>query len=588
MLVEPVGWTARSSGSARTWAGSIESGVVGSPGGPAGLGRPRTGVLFSLDGARGGEGRPTTVPVLVIPAHSTFPHYADDHDRETENLLPQPASYPPTGPGSSLLHQTYEQGTDPWQRAPRGDSSRGSFAGRQRLLPHEVGVEADRARPTRQFETSFNPRNQLEVRLALAPTSANRATLPTSGHFAARRGRLTYCSWISRKGNMRKRVMIIFGTRPEAVKMAPLVKALETSAVLEPVVVSTGQHREMMDQVNHWFGITPSIDLNVFRHGSSLNELTASLMTSLDPVLQREKPDAVVIQGDTTTVAVAALACFHLLIPVVHLEAGLRSGDIYSPFPEELNRRIAGQVATLHLAPTERSRDNLLREGIDPSAIYVAGNTVIDALRWTSDQSVEFSDRRLREEAAAGRPMILLTTHRRENWGEPMRRVGKALSILAQKYPDYLIVFPAHANPKVREAVAPSVQGLDNVVVCDPLEYQEFVHAQKWARIVVTDSGGVQEEAPSLGKPVLVLRENTERPEAVAAGTARLVGTEVDRVVDEVSLLIQDPAAYETMSQAFNPYGDGRAAERSAAAIAEMLGVGRRISEFRHSAQDRS
>lgn len=379
---------------------------------------------------------------------------------------------------------------------------------------------------------------------------------------------------------MKKRVMLIYGTRPEAVKMAPLIKALELSDVLEPVVVSTGQHREMMDQVNSWFGITPEIDLKVFKQGSALNELSARILTALDPVLANEKPDAVVVQGDTTTVAIAAIACFYRLIPVVHLEAGLRSGNIHSPFPEEANRKIAGQVAALHLAPTTKSRDNLLADGVLADQVVVAGNTVIDALRWTADRPVEFSDERLAREASSGRPMILLTTHRRENWGEPMRRIGQAVAQIARKYPDYLVVFPAHANPHVREQVAPFLEGLDNVIVCDSLAYQEFVHAQRWASIVLTDSGGVQEEAPSLGKPVLVLRDNTERPEAVDAGTVRLIGTETGRIVSEVSRLIDDAEAYREMSHAVNPYGDGRAAERSVAAIAELLGVGQRILEF--------
>ncbi len=374
--------------------------------------------------------------------------------------------------------------------------------------------------------------------------------------------------------------MVIYGTRPEAVKMAPLIKALEASDVLEPVIVSTGQHREMMDQVNHWFGIEPELDLKVFRPDSTLNELSARLFKQLDPVLARTKPDAVVVQGDTTTVAIAAIACFYRLIPVVHLEAGLRSGDIHSPFPEEANRKIAGQVTSLHLAPTDASKANLLREGVAPEKIVVAGNTVIDALRWTADQDVAFSDPVLQREFEAGRPMILLTTHRRENWGEPMRRIGRAVAEIAMKYPDHLVVFPTHANPLVREQVAPAVKGLANVVVCDPLAYQEFVHAQKWAHLVLTDSGGVQEEAPSLGKPVLVLRDNTERPEAVDAGTVRLVGTEIDDIVTAVSRLVDDPLAYQAMSMAVNPYGDGRAGERSAAAIAQLLGVGRRRPDF--------
>ncbi len=380
--------------------------------------------------------------------------------------------------------------------------------------------------------------------------------------------------------------MVIYGTRPEAVKMAPLIKALEACDGVEPVVVSTGQHREMMDQVNDWFGITPAIALKVFKPGSTLSELAARIVTALDPVLEREKPDAVVVQGDTTTVAVAAVTCFYRQIPVVHLEAGLRSGDIHSPFPEEANRKIAGQVTSLHLAPTDASKANLLREGVDPASVVVAGNTVIDALRWTADQSVTFTNSRLIEEHEAGRPMILLTTHRRENWGDPMRRIGLAVAEIARRYPDYVVVFPAHANPLVREQVVPAIQALDNVIVCDSLDYPEFVHAQKWARIVLTDSGGVQEEAPSFGKPVLVLRENTERPEAVDAGTVKLIGTETERIVAEVSRLIDDPRAYEAMSRAVNPYGDGLAGERSAAAIAQLLGVGERIPDFAASAQE--
>ena len=375
--------------------------------------------------------------------------------------------------------------------------------------------------------------------------------------------------------------MVIYGTRPEAVKVAPLIKGLEASDVLEPIIVNTGQHREMLDQVNEWFGIKPHLDLKVFKHGSSLNELATRIITKLDPVLESEQPDAVVVQGDTTTVAIAAITCFYRLIPVVHLEAGLRSGNIHSPFPEEANRKLAGQVSALDLAPTDAAKDNLRREGVDKRKIVVAGNTVIDALRWTADKPVVFTDDRLRREHEAGRPMILLTTHRRENWGEPMRRIGLAIAEIARRYPEHLVVFPAHANPLVRQQVVPATVGLDNVLVCEPLEYQEFVHAQKWAQLVLTDSGGVQEEAPSLGKPVLVLRENTERPEAVDAGTVRLIGTDAGRIVEEVSRLLDDPVEYEKMSRSVNPYGDGRAAERSVAAIAALLGVGTRLADFR-------
>lgn len=377
-----------------------------------------------------------------------------------------------------------------------------------------------------------------------------------------------------------KRVMLIYGTRPEAVKMAPLIKALQSTDVLTPVVVITGQHREMMDQVNKWFGIQPDLNLNVFRPGSGLNDLAARILTELDPVVEAQEPDAVVVQGDTTTVAMAAVACFYRQIPVVHLEAGLRSGDIHSPFPEEANRKIAGQLASLHLAPTTAAKQNLLRESTGPQSVVVTGNTVIDALQWTADRSVAFSDERLREEADANRPMLLLTTHRRENWGEPMYRIGRAVAEIARRYPEYLVLFPAHANPLVREQVTPAVRGLDNVLVCDPLTYPEFVHAQKWARIVLTDSGGVQEEAPSLGTPVLVLRENTERPEAVEAGTVKLVGTQEESIVLETSRLLDQPAEYEAMRKAVNPYGDGQAGARGVAAIAELLGLGRRLPDF--------
>lgn len=377
-----------------------------------------------------------------------------------------------------------------------------------------------------------------------------------------------------------KKVMVLYGTRPEAIKVAPLIKALEESDALTPVVVSTGQHREMLDQVNKWFVVEPDADLDVMKPGQSLTELSARIMERLPQVLDEHRPDAVVVQGDTTSVAMGAITCFYKEIPVVHLEAGLRSGNIYSPFPEEANRRLAGQVTALHLAPTTMSRDNLLAEGIDPGIVAVVGNTVIDALNWTAEKPVEFSDQRLRDEAAAGRDMVLLTTHRRENWGEPMAGIAAAVAELAARYPETLFVFPAHKNPTVREVIFPAIKDFPNVVIVEPLDYPEFVHAQKWAKLVLTDSGGVQEEAPSFGKPVLVLRENTERPEAVTAGTVKLIGTVGQTIVDEASRLLDDAEAYAAMSNAVNPYGDGRAAERSVAAIAELLGVGQRIDEF--------
>ena len=377
-----------------------------------------------------------------------------------------------------------------------------------------------------------------------------------------------------------KKVMVIYGTRPEAVKMAPLIRALRQSDVLEPFVVSTGQHRDMLDQINSWFDIEPNIDLNVFQHGATLTELAARILQKLPEVLVAERPDAVVVQGDTTTVAVAAIACFYHGIPVVHLEAGLRSGNIYSPFPEEANRKLAGQVTALHLAPTALSKENLLREAIDPEIVAVVGNTVIDALNWTAKHEVTFTDPVLAAAFEAKQPAILMTAHRRENLGAPMERIAESVSQLAERYPGHLFVFPAHANPKVREAIVPRIKRHANVHVCEPLGYPEFVHAQKWAEVILTDSGGVQEEAPSFGKPVLVLRENTERPEAVTAGTVKLIGTETADIVSNVAALLDDDVAYAAMANAVNPYGDGRAAERSVAAIAQLLGVGERLPDF--------
>jgi len=374
--------------------------------------------------------------------------------------------------------------------------------------------------------------------------------------------------------------MVIYGTRPEAVKVAPLIKALEASDTLEPVVVSTGQHRDMLDPINRWFGISPHLDLNVFQHGATLTQLAARILERLPEALTTYQPDAVVVQGDTTSVAMAAIACFYQQIPVVHLEAGLRSRNILSPFPEEANRRLTGQVAALHLAPTELSRQNLLQERVDPAIVTVVGNTVIDALEWSAQREVTLTDERLAEAAESERKMVLLTAHRRENLGEPMSRIAEAVAQLAQEFPEYVFVFPAHKNPKVREAIVPTISPWPNVIVCEPLEYPEFVHVQKWADLILTDSGGVQEEAPSFGKPVLVLRENTERPEAVDAGTVKLIGTDTATIVEETARLIEDRAAYDAMAQAVNPYGDGRAAVRSAAAIGELLGVGTRLPEF--------
>jgi len=378
----------------------------------------------------------------------------------------------------------------------------------------------------------------------------------------------------------RPRIMTVYGTRPEAIKVAPVIKAIEASDTLDSITVVTGQHREMLDQVNEIFGIIPDHDLDIFEHGATLSTIVARVLERLDPVLEAERPAAVVVQGDTSTSTAAALAAFHRQIPVVHVEAGLRSGNILSPFPEEANRKITSQIAALHLAPTATSKENLLSEGVSPDDIVVTGNTVIDALLMTVEKKTTFSDPELEDLADSGRRMLLVTTHRRENWGGAMEGVGRALARLAQSFPDVQIVLPAHRNPVVREAVLPQLEGLSNVTVTEPLAYGEFTRMLSLATVVLTDSGGVQEEAPSLGKPVLVMRENTERPEAVHAGTVKLIGTDENRIVDDVSTLLSDPDAYEAMARATNPYGDGSAARRSTGSIGHLLGIQQEVSEW--------
>lgn len=377
--------------------------------------------------------------------------------------------------------------------------------------------------------------------------------------------------------------MPVYGTRPEAIKMAPIIKALEASDVLEPVVTVTGQHREMLDQVNELFGIKPDHDLNIIQPRQTLNAVMAKTIAGLDAILEEVAPDAVVVQGDTSTSTAGAIAAFNRGIPVIHAEAGLRSFNIFSPFPEEANRKITTQLASLHLAPTSVSRDNLLRETVPTEDVYITGNTVIDALYEVVDHKVPFDDESLRAVAAeveAGKKLVLVTTHRRENQGDAMRGVGRALARLADTHPDVVFVLPAHKNPVVREAVLPYIEDKTNFVVTEPLEYGQFTHLISLSNVVLTDSGGVQEEAPGLGKPVLVMRDNTERPEAVTAGTVRLIGTDENRVFDEVNTLLTDSAAYDAMSEAVNPYGDGKAGERTVSAIAELLGVGKRMPEF--------
>jgi len=381
-----------------------------------------------------------------------------------------------------------------------------------------------------------------------------------------------------------KRIMPIYGTRPEAIKMAPIVKALQASELFECEVTVTGQHREMLDQVNELFGIVPDHDLNIIQPRQTLNGVLTRTVTGLDALFAQNKPDAVVVQGDTTTTTAGAMAAFYSGIPVIHAEAGLRSFNLYSPFPEEANRKMTSQITALHLAPTSQSRDNLLRESLPAEDIVVTGNTVIDALLEVAQKHVPFSDSQLEDAASSGREVLLVTTHRRENQGSAMEGVGRALARLADRYPEKLIVLPAHRNPVVREAILPALAGHSNVIVTEPLPYGEFTRLMNLATVVLTDSGGVQEEAPSLGKPVLVMRENTERPEAVDAGTVRLIGTGEERLVEEVSALFDNPSAYAAMANAVNPYGDGHAAARTVAAIAEMFGLGTRLEDFHPSA----
>ncbi|WP_396415891.1 non-hydrolyzing UDP-N-acetylglucosamine 2-epimerase [Kocuria sp.] len=375
-------------------------------------------------------------------------------------------------------------------------------------------------------------------------------------------------------------IMPIYGTRPEAIKMAPIVTALQNSDQFECVVTVTGQHREMLDQVNEIFGITPDHDLNIIQPRQTLNGVLTRTVEGLDRIFEDTPPDAVVVQGDTTTSTAAAIAAFYRGIPVIHAEAGLRSFNLFSPFPEEANRKITSQITSLHLAPTATSKENLLREAITEEDIVVTGNTVIDALLHTVEQQLPFTDPQLEEIASSGKRVLLVTTHRRENQGEAMRGVGRALARIADAEPELTIVLPAHRNPVVREAVLPAIEGKPNVVVTEPLAYGEFTRMLSVAHVVLTDSGGVQEEAPSLGKPVLVMRENTERPEAVTAGTVKLIGTDEERIVTEVGRLLNDADAYQAMANAVNPYGDGKAAERSLAAIEQMFDVGRRVADF--------
>ena len=377
-----------------------------------------------------------------------------------------------------------------------------------------------------------------------------------------------------------KRIAIVIGTRPEAIKLAPVVLELAGSDDLRPLVILTGQHREMVDQVLDLFGIRAQHDLDILQAGQTLTDVTVRALVGLEPVLKADRPDALIVQGDTTTAFAGALAAFYQGIPVAHVEAGLRTGDPRSPFPEEINRRLTAPLTAVHLAPTASSAANLLREAVDPETVYVTGNTVIDALLWTVERRVDYGDPALAGLDDDPRRVLLVTAHRRESWGEPMRAIGAALGDLARNDPDLLVVFPIHRNPLVREAILPAVEGLANVVIIEPLAYGAFARLMARADVILTDSGGVQEEGPTLGKPVLVMRDNTERPEAVEAGTARLIGTDDRTIVEWVRRLLDDPVAYAEMANAVNPYGDGHASRRIAQALRFFFGEGERPDAF--------
>ena len=368
------------------------------------------------------------------------------------------------------------------------------------------------------------------------------------------------------------RIMSVFGTRPETIKMAPLVKELESREEFESLVCVTAQHRQMLDQVLEAFSITPQYDLNIMQPGQTLSDITARVLKGLEGVIQKEKPDMVLVHGDTTTTFAGALAAFYRQIPVGHVEAGLRTWDKYSPFPEEMNRKLVGDIADLHFCPTPANRENLAREGIT-DGVFVTGNTVIDALKTTVRTDYSFSTQALNGLDYTGKRIILVTCHRRENYGQPMANIMTALRRIADAFPDVELVYPVHLSPVVQEAAHQYLDGHPRIHLIAPLAVDEMHNLMARCHLVMTDSGGLQEEAPALGKPVLVLRRETERPAAVAAGTVQLAGTEEELSVPMASRLLTDPAAYAAMAHAANPYGDGRACGRIADAIEYRFGL---------------
>jgi UDP-N-acetylglucosamine 2-epimerase (non-hydrolysing) len=378
------------------------------------------------------------------------------------------------------------------------------------------------------------------------------------------------------------KVLCVFGTRPEAIKMAPLVKHLQHRAEFQTEVCVTAQHRQMLDQVLNLFEIKPEFDLDLMKPGQDLSDITAGVLQGLKGVLEQSQPDVVLVHGDTSTTFAASLAAFYQRIPVGHVEAGLRTGNLYSPWPEEANRKLTGVLTRWHFAPTEASRDNLLAEGVTPDKIHVTGNTVIDALlqvrdRIKNDAALQKSFAKTFRFIDPAKRLVLVTGHRRENFGEGFERICQALARIATTHADVQVVYPVHLNPQVQEPVQRLLGGIDNVHLIAPLDYLPFVYLMDRSTLILTDSGGIQEEAPSLGKPVLVMRDTTERPEAVAAGTVKLVGTDVARIVAQAQALLTDREVYKDMAHAHNPYGDGNACQRIAKALLSTQDIPSRV-----------
>jgi UDP-N-acetylglucosamine 2-epimerase (non-hydrolysing) len=380
----------------------------------------------------------------------------------------------------------------------------------------------------------------------------------------------------------RKRIMFVFGTRPEAIKMAPVINEVEKYPdVLDPVIVVTGQHRQMLDQVLRIFEIKPDYDLGIMEEDQTIANILIKSLEGLQEIILREKPDMLLVQGDTSTTFTAGLAAYYHRVPLGHVEAGLRTFDKWRPFPEEINRKLTTALADLHFAPTQTSVSNLMAEGIPPNSVYLTGNTVIDALLEVAKRRFDLKEAGV--DLTTGRKIVLVTAHRRESFGKPLKNICQAISNLARAHRRHIeIVVPVHKNPTVKNTVYDILEEIDNVELIEPLDYEPFVHLMKESYIILTDSGGIQEEAPSLGKPVLVLREKTERPEAVAFGTVKLVGINEEVIFEEANTLLIDPEAYDKMSKAVNPYGDGHAAERIVQAILYYFGaVDRKPEKFK-------